>query len=226
MSHTAARLPHLEYLTIWNDDMLNVTPVNVIYSNPQLKHLKIRWNIDLNILRVIGEHLDKLESLDLEIERCTKTHTTDDVVQFKNVKKLRIGFFCLSKIPYIPMSFDRLEELTFFTPDDYFDDTQGLIKFISNIPRIKKFNYTSSSLSWFNPLFVKQILRILPSLEAFNLSAVSFGIEEAIDLLEQSTQLKSFQFKLLGDYSTLQKRLGENGWRSTVDKIGIVKAER
>lgn len=129
------------------------------------------------------------------------------------------------------MLFDKLEEFTFVTPYPDFGDTQGLIGFISKHPRIIKFKYPSTvgcSQYRLNPLFAKQIAKLLPSLEEFVLRGISFEVDDTVDLLKQCPQLKIYQFKLSGEYNVLQQRLGElcSGWDSTLDQDGLVKLER
>lgn len=224
LSHTAAHLSQLKHLTVWNNNKLFNTkiPTNFIYSNPQLKRLKIQCNVDLNLLRVISEHLEELESLDVTIESWTDSNTAKDTIRFKNVKSLRFGLFCLTAMPKISMSFDQLEEFTFAAAYGYYDVPEGLYTFISKHPRITRFKCVENR--W-NPIVANEITKLLPSLEEFDLRAMIFDVNEAIGLLKQSPQLKSFQFELWGEYKLLQQRLNE-GWRSTIDEAGLVKLER
>lgn len=229
ITHTAAHLSLLEHLTIWNEyPHRDRIPTNVIHSNPQLKSLKLHWNVDLNLLRTCSEHLEELESLEFVIESWNDSQTTNSMLRFKNVKKLQFGFFCLSEMPNISMSFEKLEEFTFVTPHPYFDDIKGLIGFISKHPQITKFRYPSrdgsSQHPRLNPLFAKQIAKLLPSLEEFDLRGICFEVDDAVDLLKLCPQLKNHQFKLSGEYNVLLQRLGEE-WSSSVDQDGIVKME-
>lgn len=78
LTHTAAHLSLLEHLTIWNEEpQREKIPTNVIRSNPQLKSLKLHWNVDLNLLRTCSEHLEELESLDFIIESWKDSETTN-----------------------------------------------------------------------------------------------------------------------------------------------------
>lgn len=132
LTHTAGHLPNLKHLTISvNEDRSRHTiSTNLILSNPQLKSLTLRWNVNLNLLRAVSEHLEELESLDLIIEEwddSASSATVAEVLKFKNVRQLRFGLFCMFDMPNIVMSFDRLEDFTLAPMCGYFRDFSGLM---------------------------------------------------------------------------------------------------
>lgn len=226
-------MPHLESLTIWNAEkgFGKENKMNLMRWNPQLKKLRIHWGVDLELIQFAGEHLVQLETLDITIERWSDQHTTDRI-HFKNVKNFLFCIFCLVEVPYLPVSFDQLEEFTFTAPF-LLCCVRYLINFIRSHRWITKFKYINEPKHfkpfgpdmYLNPQYALQTAKTLRSVTEFDLRPIYFDVNEAIDLVKLCPHLKCFQFKLSGRYSVLRERLG-NEWRSTFDGYELVKLER
>lgn len=226
LTHTAGHLPNLKDLLISNSNPMHDShqiPTNIILSNPKLTHLRLHWNVSLNLLRAVSEHLEELESLDIIIETWNDSETSE-ILKFKNVKKLRFGLFCILTMPNVNMLFERLKDFTLGDLGAYFRDSSTLLNFIGKHPQITKFKCEASEFRR-DPIFKTQIVKLLPSLEELDLRVIDFEVEEAINMLKKFAKLQVFQFTLTGNFNVFQERLSE-GWRSTIDNNSLVELQR
>lgn len=128
---------HLEYL------LLSTTKENiqaVLKLNPQLKQFATKTMCDMQLLQCISE-LQSLKSLDIVCSSDDFANFNGPVLEFKNVKKIKLDFSHTKRVfPPIPLVFNQLEEFStnHRLNAEFYD-------FIAKHPHIRKLSLPSSS---------------------------------------------------------------------------------
>lgn len=188
-----AQYKELKILTIYNKEE-TIEPMVIfqtIQANPQLQKLVLISESNMNLLRLMSEHL--LELVELEICAPRDCFYFEEIpLEFKRVKKFKLNnqFDNGNYIRYMPFAFDDLQELKIvgfneFTFDAHlmnFILSQESIEKIAMVPKLQKENDLD--------LKILNLLVQLPKLIELEICMDNFTNAEVIFFLIRSKRLK------------------------------------
>lgn len=196
-----------------------------IKMNSNIKSLQVKWDGDTEYLQRITSTLESLKCLQINGFSDELDDIESNPVHLKNVKHLQIALNILKiqEIPKIPLTFDALEEFTFYgrVGRHFFD-------FIKQNRSISKLDLQliSEEYHMLDGEEYAYIAASLPALMEVNMEQFKFTGRQALNFVNKCQLLDKFRFTLQDAYSYygLVQRL-DSKWIASIDDFDCVRLE-
>lgn len=211
-SQIEPRFYNLQDLTLYLPYKMNQNHLNkkilakFLRLNSNIRSLSISGAIDAKYLQSVSEHLQHLESLEINrssIQPVKFSNIGNDTIYFREVKKLELISIAPEKIP---VTIGKAEEFIFRS----IDMNHTVADFISKHTSLTKLAY-----SGYKHVEKGALLKMAsPSLVEVNLGKCAFPVEEVVAFINKCTSLKHFSIRIRRheDYKAVQDQLGDE-WR-------------
>lgn len=203
--------------------------LKILQSNPRLIDISLPYIFDYNVLRKISECQPELQSIQFQYERDDDLDHRVSRVCFKNVKQVRMSIckpidrshsemndpIVASDMPEIPLLFEKLEFLTFYS---CFRFGHGFFEFINRHRTIERIYIASCGPAKVNLNINKwKLIQAMPMIKQLIFMSHHLLLTDVLEFIRTLPLLEVFCFKLciFDDLTDVIKRL-KSEWMITV----------